>query len=58
MRTHIVKDEVGQVVFVYDCGWRIAGSHPYRLCVDGEEIVWQPIGLLAFFKETGVLPQR
>jgi len=42
--------------WVYDCGWRIRGSHPYRMILFGEQILDQPIGIIQFYKETGILP--
>ena len=45
-------------VWVYNCGWRIKGSHPYLLILDGGQYLNQPIGILQFFKETGILPPK
>ena len=49
-------DEDWTDTWVYDCGWRIKGSHPYRMIFFGEQILDQPIGILTFYKETGLLP--
>ena len=45
-------------IWVYDCGWKIKGSHPYRMVLFGDQILSQPIGILDFFKQTGILPPK
>lgn len=45
-------------VWIYDCGWQIKGSHPYRMIFFGDQILDQPIGILQFYKETGILPPK
>ena len=45
-------------VWVYDCGWRIKGSHPYRMIFFGDQLLDQPIGILQFYKESGILPPK
>lgn len=42
--------------WVYDCGWRIKGCHPYRSTLFGDQCLDQPIGILEFYRETGALP--
>ena len=53
--------EVGEpctFIWVYDCGWHIEGHHPYRSTFEfAQNEVNQPIGLLDFYKESGVLPE-
>ena len=44
--------------WVFDCGWRIKGCHPYRMILFGEQILDQPIGIVQFYKETGILPPK
>ena len=47
-----------EMVWVYECGWRVKGHHPYRCFFEfAQNEVIQPVGLLDFYKETGVLPQ-
>ena len=41
----------------YNCGWRIKGTHPYRPGYDFCDLS-QPIGLLCFYKETGIFPRN
>ena len=50
-----VFDEEAQCEWVYRCGWSIKGAHPYRPRVDFCNLS-QPIGILCFYKETGILP--
>ena len=37
--------------WIYDCGWRLAGSHPYRHEKFGFQFLDQPVGLKDFFRE-------
>ena len=50
-----VTDHEG-FIWVYNCGWRIKGTHPYRPYCEYINLN-QPIGILDFYKETGVLPK-
>ena len=50
-----VSDPYG-FTWVYNCGWRIKGTHPYRPASNLIDLE-QPIGIFAFFKETGILPK-
>ena len=43
--------------WVYSCGWRIKGTQPYRPRHEFNNLS-QPIGLLCFYKETGILPRK
>jgi len=45
-------------VWIYNCGWHIKGAHPYRMIFFGDQILDQPIGILQFYKETGLLPPK
>ena len=45
-------------VWVYNCGWHIKGWHPYRNIFFGELMLEQPIGILKFYKDTGILPPK
>lgn len=44
--------------WVYNCGWRIQGRHPYRREIDGVGFISQPIGIKEFHKEFGVYPSE
>lgn len=44
------------ITWVYDCGWSIKGNHPYRLIFFGDQQLDQPIGILEFYNEYGILP--
>ena len=45
----------GGDIWLYDCGWRLAGQHPYRCDWFG---ISQPVGIKDFFDETGAIPGR
>jgi len=50
---------MGPDIWVYNCGWRLANwDHPYRVNFDGEDLLEQPIGLIDFYKQTGILPPK
>ena len=51
-----VTDKEG-FTWVYNCGWRIKGSHPYRPPCEYINLN-QPIGIRDFYKETGILPTQ
>ena len=38
-------------VWVYNCGWHIMGSHPYRQELLGFQFISDPIGILEFFRD-------
>ena len=49
-------DKTG-IVYVYNFGWQPIGWHPYRQdCTWGFPALDQPIGLLEFYRMTGVTP--
>lgn len=48
-----VIDEIG-TSWAYDCGWKIAGSHPYRHEGFGFQFLDQPIGIKDFFSALDV----
>ena len=45
-------------VWVYNCGWQLRDSHPYRMIFFGDQILNQPIGILQFYRETNILPPK
>lgn len=49
-----VTDKEG-FTWIYNCGWRIKGTHPYRQPCEYINLN-QPIGIKEFYKETGYLP--
>lgn len=51
-----VTDKEG-FTWVYNCGWRIKGTHPYRPPCEYINLN-QPIGIKEFYKETGYLPNN
>ena len=53
--TFIGKGDFEPLTWVYNCGWRIKGWHPYRPPWDWCNLN-QPIGILEFYRETGYLP--
>ena len=52
-----VVDNETQDEWTYNCGWRINGTHPYRPGYDFCDLS-QPIGILCFYKETGIFPRN
>lgn len=58
MRQVTYTNEGWSDTWVYNCGWQIKGSHPYRRIFFGDQILDQPIGILQFYKETGILPPK
>ena len=42
--------------WTYNCGWHPVGCHPYRNIVYGDMRLSQPVGILDFYKYSGVLP--
>lgn len=61
MKTYIDHDTIEGLdpfVWIYNCGWYIQGSHPYRNTLCGIIDIQQTIGWLEFYRETGVLPWR
>jgi len=44
-----VEGERCTFTWVYNCGWKLKGEHPDEAA--------RPIGLLSFYKESGILPK-
>lgn len=55
-RIHFTRSEFDNewLLWVYNCGWILnphKKSHPYRVNIDGEDFLFQPVGMLDFANE-------
>ena len=55
--TFMLEGDIEELTWVYNCGWHIKGWHPYRPPWDWCNLN-QPIGILEFYKNTGILPSE